>query len=186
MAYNFAKATVTESPEGVKTASVSCLNGATASAGTSYDLPATYTYYDGEDISVGDVILFPVHTSNNTLEDSFIFPFDPNTGNPSRIGGGIGKGNIIDEEEPSSPTIPYDPGLDVTWVNGLNAAGTISNFADGAISGLNTGTTVFFLTTFDESGVAEVLAATTSEGICGDVAEGIPSYYFGTGQAVGS
>lgn len=186
MAYNFAKATVTETPAGVKTASVSCVNGATASSGTSYTLSSSDTYYDGEDISVGDVILFPVLTSNNTLDASFIFPFDPSTGDPSRIGGGIGKGNIIEEDESSSSTVPVDPGVEVTWINGLNASGNISNVADGAVAGLDTGTTVYFLMTFDENEEAEVLAATTSEGTCGDVAEGIPAYYFGTGEAVGS
>lgn len=184
MAYNFAKATVTESPEGVKTASVSCLNGATASS--SYTLSSSDTYYDGEDISIGDVILFPVQTSNNTLNASFIFPFDPTTGDPSRIGGGIGKGNIIEEEESSSSSVPADPGVEVTWINGLNAAGNISIVADGALGNMPTGTTVYFLTTFNENDEAEILAGTASEGTCGDVAEGIPSYYFGTGLAVGS
>jgi hypothetical protein len=185
MAYNFAKATVTETPAGETSAEVSCVNGASASIGTTYPLASTDTYFDGEDISVGDVILFPVFTSTNTLDTSFIFPYDPTTGSPSRLGGGIGKGNIIDEEG-SSSGIPGDPGVEVTWINGLNASGNISNVADGAVAGLTVGTIVYFLMTFDENEQAEVLSATVSQGTCGDVAEGTSEYFFGTGQAVGS
>jgi hypothetical protein len=174
MSYNFAKATVTETGTGEKSASVSCLNGATASTGLSYPLSANATYFDGEAIGLDEEILFPIRTSNNTVDEGNIFPYNATTGDPQRIGGGIGKGNII-EEDGSTTNL----GVEVDWINGLNAAGVISEIASGALGSLGAGDIVWFLMHFDENDVAEVLAATESEGTCGDVAAGEPQFTFG-------
>jgi hypothetical protein len=179
MAYDFAKATVAEAGDGSLSADVSCLNGISAPSGTTYDIGDGVVYFDGESISVTDVILFRID-GNGNMDTSHIFPYDPANGDPLRLGGGIGKGNIIEEDESGATEGTVDPGVDVTWINGLNASGTISAVSDEGASELNPGTEVYFLMTYDESGEPEVLSVRVSEGTCGDVPAGPPEFQFGS------
>ncbi|MEM0998977.1 MAG: hypothetical protein AAGN35_18100 [Bacteroidota bacterium] len=174
MSYTFAKATVTENVEGGLNAEVSCLNGLVAPPGSTYSLSDNPVYHDGESISAGDVILFRV-SGGGVLDNNNIYPYNPATGSPLRLGGGIGKGNIIEED--ASPTVR------VAWVNGLNASGTIdASQAEGADQ-LPVDTAVYFLCQLNESSVFEVTSVAVSEGTCGDVPAGPSEFNFnGVGQ----
>ena len=184
MSTSFAKATVSEQANGEFVADVSCLNGEPQES--QYSLPCETTFFDGTTINTGDEILFTIK-SDGTPDIGFIFPYNENTGSPLTIGGGIGKGVLIEDLGSTTGATGSDPGLgapndaaiSVLWVNGMVADGVINEVSDESALSLNIGTLVYFLMTYNASDVEEVMTVTASLSSCGDVPEGASQFTFG-------